>query len=395
MLRLKDTTHGKGTDLLRSAIRTASFYGFMPLTEAPARTPEALRAIRARTGNQSQPTFVKREERAILSSGKRASLAAHAPHAPLFLWHIAPDTKSSPATTLFELHVVGLASPIAEAILIVVAEAILKDAGVTGHTLAVNTLGSNEASGRFVRDIGTYLRKHLDSITPTLRQRAISDPLGTLIGLIERGHPAVSRSPQSMDYLSEEERRRFWELLEYLESFNITYELSPHVLGSLECWAHSLYRIMKTDPETNERVAIAFGGRYDPLASRTVAAPTAAAMLALVCESHGPLPSRREKSEKASLYLAHLGAEARRKGLKILETLRCAGIPVRHGLYLERMGDQMALAHRHAPSHLLVIGHKEAVDGTVIVRELSTNAQEAVPEAELAQYLRRHRVALA
>src|SRR3989338_11054534 len=76
-----------------------------------------------------------------------------------------------------------------------------------------------------------------------------------------------------MEYLTEEERRRFWDLLEYLEVFGLPSELSPHVRGSRDCWSHSLYQISARDPESGSPMSIAFGGRYDPLASRFAPAP--------------------------------------------------------------------------------------------------------------------------
>jgi histidyl-tRNA synthetase len=172
-----------------------------------------------------------------------------------------------PSSTL-ELHVVGAASAIAEALLLVVANAIADGAGVKERYLSINNIGSYESSNRFVRDVSAYLRKHLETISPTLRPRAATDPLGALVQLIEKGHPAAPRAPQPMEYLTEDERRRFWELLEYLEVYGLAYELSPQVLGSRDCWSHSLYEISTVDEETGARIAIAFGGRYDPLATR-------------------------------------------------------------------------------------------------------------------------------
>jgi hypothetical protein len=50
-----------------------------------------------------------------------------------------------------------------------------------------------------------------------------------------------------MDYLTEEERRRFWDVLEYIEMMEIPYELSGSIIGSRDCWAHTLFEIMGED----------------------------------------------------------------------------------------------------------------------------------------------------
>ena len=73
--------------------------------------------------------------------------------------------------------------------------------------------------------------------------------------------------------------------------------------------------------------------------------------------------------------------------------LRRASIPVHQGLWYERIGDQMIAARDLATPYILIMGHKEAMDGTVIVREVATNSQEDIPVPELTNYLKRHRIA--
>ena len=393
MLRLKDTRHQNTASFLQSAIRIAEYYGFKPLEEAPRRDPASLKQIRERSRkNETEISFARKEERPLVVSGKRCALSARNLGESLLLWRTTTDQSGNVPHASLELHVVGTSSSIAEALLIVVANSIAEEAGLGERVLSINNIGSSESSTRFVRDVTSYLRKHIESISPTLRPRAAVDPLGTLISLIERGHPATPRAPQSMEYLTEEERRRFWDLLEYLEVYGLPYELSPHVLGSRDFWSHTLYQISAIDPESGSRMSIAFGGRYDPLAARFAAAPTAAAMISITCEIRGRARPKREVPGIPSLYFAHLGAEASRKSLSVLEKLRLAGIPVHHGLCLERIGEQMIAARSFAPPYILIMGHKEAVEGTILVREVATNSQEVVSVPDLPNYLKRKRL---
>ncbi len=392
MIRLKDTKHQNTAAFLGSAIRIAEYYGFSPLEEAQRKDAAEMRLLRSRASkNETEISYARREERPLALAAKRTATLARIPGETLLLWRTVGQEKGGEEVAL-ELHVIGNGSAIAEALLIVTANAIAHDAGLGERVLAINNIGSFESSNRFVRDVGTYLRKHIDTISPTLRPRAAVDPLGTLVQLIERGHPATPRAPQAMEYLTEDERQRFWDLLEYLEVFGLPYELSPHVLGSRDCWAHALYQISVLDAETNTRVPIAFGGRYDPLAARYAAAPTSAATISISCEIRGKVRSKREVPGIPSIYFAHLGSEARRRALSVLETLRQAGIPVYQGLYHERIGEQMLAAQKVATPYVLIMGHKEAVEGTILVREVATNSQEAIALPELVNHLKRHRV---
>ncbi|OGG70578.1 hypothetical protein A3F27_03005 [Candidatus Kaiserbacteria bacterium RIFCSPHIGHO2_12_FULL_53_13] len=402
MIRLKDTRHQNTASFLGSAIRIAEYYGFAPLDKAASASHPSgaavpgveKRRIPSAAECEADMSFARRDERGLVSVAKRCLSRARGTESRL-LWRLSigsPRERSSVPSAALELHVIGTGGAIAEALLIVVADAIAAEAGIAQRILSINNIGSPDSSNRYVRDVGLYLRKHIESISPTLRPRVALDPLGALVQLIERGHPATSRAPQSMEYLTEEERRKFWDLLEYLEVFGLPYELNPHVLGSRDCWAHSLYEISAPDEETGVRISLASGGRYDPLAARFADAP--AAMISITCEVRGRTRARPEVRPAPSIYFAHLGPEARRRALRVLEMLRAAEIPVHQSLCLERIGEQMASARSFSVPHILIMGHKEAMEGTILVREVATNSQDAVPLPDLIQYLRRHRMAV-
>lgn len=396
MIRLKDTKHPTTSSFLSSAIRVAEYYGFSHLDDMDRQKQPPRDQKKRSAKNDIDVLFARKDERPLPSIARKLLQCMKVP-APeqvqdaLLAWRIGKESASNPYTSL-ELHIVGTSSAIAEALLIVVANAIIQESGVSQKVLSINNIGSHESSNRFVRDIGVYLRKHIETISPTLRPRIVDDPLGTLVQLIERGHPAISRAPQAMEYLTEEERRRFWELLEYLEVFGLPYELNGQVLGSRDCWAHSLYEISVVDEETGARIAVAFGGRYDPVTSRVHGRHMPAVMISINCEVRGGTRPKRATPGMPSIYYAHLGPEARRRSLGLLEMLRSAGIPIHQGLHFDRIGEQMMAARNLAVPFIVIMGHKEAMEGTVLVREVATNSQDAVPLPELPNYLKRKRV---
>ncbi len=393
MIRLKDTGHANTAEFLQNAIRIAEYYGFVPLDDMKGQTKErdeAARKVQV-AKSETEIAYARKDERALASVARRAVSVARAQQGTLLAWRVAQGQSDGPTMSL-ELHVLGSQAAIAEAILLVVANTIAQESGIKDRYLSINNIGSHESSNRFVRDIGSYLRKHIESISPTLRPRAATDPLGTLVQLIEKGHPAAPRAPQSMEYLTEDERRKFWDLLEYLEVFGLPYELSPHVLGSRDCWAHSLYEISSNDPETGARVGFALGGRYDPLATRFAAKHIPAAMISISCEVRGKTTFKKEVRAMPSIYFAHLGPEARRRALMVLESLRRAEIPVHQSLLFDKIGEQMLRAKELAVPYILIMGYKEAMENTILVREVATNSQDAVPVDELANYLRRRRM---
>lgn len=400
MIRLKDTRYPNTAAFLTEAVRIAEYYGFASIESIPRPALPVGGGKRQHTPLtevEDAVSFARRDERTLLSSARKCLAALSAQRgANVLAWRVVPAASGMPALSI-ELHVVGPRQAIAEALLLVVGSAIAEEAGISQRVLSINNIGSLESSNRYVRDVGAYLRKHIESISPTLRPRAATDPLGTLVQLVEKGHPAAPRAPQAMEYLTEEERRRFWELLEYLELFGLPYELDPRILGSRDIWSHALFELGMTDAETGAKIPFAFGGRYDPIASRFARTPVGGAMLSITCESRGKTSFKRGASAHASgmrpvIYFAHLGTEARRRILSVLEILRHSGIAVHHGIWHERIGEQMAAAHALSTPYVLIMGHKEALEGTILVREVATNSQDAVPLPELPTYLKRRKV---
>ena len=162
MIRLKDTKCQNTAAFLSSAIHTAEYYGFKPLDTM---VRERLRAP-ASTRKESEMAFARRDERQLFGSAKLCVACVRNPNETLFIWRLIKNSKDRsglPGSSL-ELHVIGAPHAMAEALLIIVADAIAADAGLTERVLLINSIGSTESSNRFIRDVGTFLRKHVDSI---------------------------------------------------------------------------------------------------------------------------------------------------------------------------------------------------------------------------------------
>lgn len=77
------------------------------------------------------------------------------------------------------------------------------------------------------------------------------------------------------------------------------------------------------------------------------------------------------------------------RALPMIETLRSSRIAVYHYLGRDKLMAQMQADEAvRAPYHL-IIGQKEALDGTVTVRNVSSRAQDTVPMQVLPDFLKK------
>ncbi len=92
---------------------------------------------------------------------------------------------------------------------------------------------------------------------------------------------------------------------------------------------------------------------------------------------------------KPAFYFAQLGNKAKKAGLKILRTLQNAGINVSHSLTQEELTKQMNNPVSKTVPYIIIIGQKEALDDTVIVRDTATHKQKVVPTDKLVKHLKK------
>ena len=92
--------------------------------------------------------------------------------------------------------------------------------------------------------------------------------------------------------------------------------------------------------------------------------------------------------KKPKVYFIQIGFEAKLKSLPIIETLRKARIPIMQSLSKDSLSAQLAIAERIGIPYVIIFGQKEAMDGTMIVRNMENHSQETVKLAKLSEYLK-------
>jgi histidyl-tRNA synthetase len=92
--------------------------------------------------------------------------------------------------------------------------------------------------------------------------------------------------------------------------------------------------------------------------------------------------------KKPKVYFIQLGLEAKLKSLAVIEVLRKARVPIMQSLSKDSITTQLSTAERLAIPYVIIFGQKEALEGTVLVREMENRSQESVKIEDLAEYIK-------
>lgn len=299
----------------------------------------------------------------------------------------------------FGLEILGTKKSIADAMTISITKTILEDAGLDNLSIKVNSIGDSDCRSNFRRDLVNYYKKHLKTICADCRERLKDNPLRVLDCKNEQCQPIKENAPESISYLCSSCKEHFKEVLEYLSMMNIEYEIDNTLVRGLDYYSRTVFEVVRTAPAEDgsaevKSLALAGGGRYDYLAKTLGHKKDLGAVGAsigvdrvITLADHSKITPRIIKKPK--VFFIQLSFDAKLKSLEVIEILRRAKIPLAQSLAKDSIGAQLAIAEKMGVPFTVILGQKEAIDGTVIVRNMDTRSQDTVKIADLADYIKK------
>jgi len=377
------------TDFLKVANLTADHFGF--------RTADQIKkAPECRTCEKKAPHTVtgtnKRTDshQGLLSAGiaTYCDEKLYAIEGPVLMYttHQVPRTGESAVS----FHVFNVQRSIAEAILIQVARGVASDLGYSDHTVRINSQGCNESVTRYSRELGNYLRKRIDTMPSAARELMKEHPMLALQNLLDDKHELGHSSPNALEYLSDGSRKHFREIIEFLDMSDTPYEIDSKMMGHHECYSDAMFSLDINMADDQPAPISARGGRFDEFVGRNTGERTPAAGLVITLNnSKAPARNPRTKAAKPSVYVVQLGFGPKVRSLLLVDALRKAGIPVLHDLTSDSLSTQLRDAEARGVNYTVIVGQKEYVEGTVILRDMNARNQEYVSQDTLIKKLKR------
>lgn len=302
----------------------------------------------------------------------------------------------------FGLEILGTKKSIADAMTIAITKTILEEAGLENLTIAVNSIGDSDCRQGFKRDLVNYYKKHTKEICADCRERLKDNPLRVLDCKNPGCQPIKDGAPESISYLCSGCKEHFKEVLEYLSMMNIEYQIDNTLVRGLDYYSRTVFEVMMKTPEVEDGetkveskvLALAGGGRYDYLGKTLGAKKEVGAVGASIgVDRVIPLADKNKIVprivKKPKVFFIQLSFDAKLKSMEVIEILRKAKIPMSQSLVKDSLGAQLAIAEKMGVPFTVILGQKEALDGTVIVRNMDTRSQDTVKIEDLGDYIKK------
>lgn len=371
MTNKKEITYDKGAE-------TASFYGFHPV-EVPSISRDISKKAKDLDLEEDSSEYM-----AILEASKNLPR-------PTLLYCKKPFPGSRQKSTPFEYHrglsVIGISSCISDLLLIQTTRSILLDEGFSSPKLEINYLGDQESIEKFEKDLVSYYRKNINDLSPRYRQLFKKNIFNITTCDDPNCGDFCEQAPQSLGSLSDLSRGRFMEILEFLERLDIPYEINKNLVRSPNFWSGLLWQYK----DNNE--ILAYGGRIDRLFKKmgnSKEIPSAVATIQY-SKQKGKMRQKKKLPQKqhSKFFFVQVGSEAKKRSLYTIEILRKKRIKVHHNLVKDKCVSQISIAEKMNIPYILIMGQKEALENSVLVRNTQTRVQETINIDQLPDYLKK------
>lgn len=280
-------------------------------------------------------------------------------------------------------EVLGDPAPVVDAQLIIMAYNFCKEIGLDVN-IQINSIGDTEDREEYKTELITYLRAKRGSLCEECKKRLNKSPLRVLDCKEESCCKTTEDAPQLVDWLGDEANNHFVKVLEYLDEAGIPFILNPRLVRGLDyynCTAFEIWPVEETEGQ-NRQSALGGGGRYDMLISSLGGRETPACGFALGVERI--ILKLKEKGveiddpTKPQIFLAQLGEAAKRKALVLFEELRRNNIRVAESFAKDSLRQQLEMANKLDVKLTIILGQKEVMDGTILIRDMEGGIQEVV-----------------
>ena len=302
----------------------------------------------------------------------------HRPVLPWKAWYVTPAFRHErPQAGRYRQHhqlgveALGPSDPDLDVEVVALADGFFGALGLKAYELKVGSMGDGACRPAYVEELRRYLAVRRDRLCDEHRQRLDANPLRVLDCKRSDCRAATKEAPLLVDRLCEACAEHFARVRAGLEALRIPYGVDGRLVRGFDYYTRTTFEFASAAIEASQN-GIGGGGRYDGLVEMLGGEPTPGIgfgigieRVLLACDGEGALPAEPPALDAFVVDVA--GGEAARD---LTAELRRAGLGADRAFDGRSMKAQMKLADRSGAVVALLVGAREAAEGTVTLRPL-------------------------
>lgn len=316
---------------------------------------------------------------------------------PMFRYE-QPQTGRFREFRQFGVEVFGNGSYLLDCDIIMSAYAIFKRLGLKNIKLKINSIGNFESRKLYSQALKQYFSKYVDKMCDDCKRRIETNPMRILDCKADRhlvidNIKVMENAPKINEFLTDEARVYFDNVINTISKFNIPYEVDYNLVRGLDYYTDTVFEfIIESDDELNG-LALGGGGKYADMINSMVNIDIPGIGYAIgvdrlisVMESQNLF---NDIEPKVDAVIIALDKESKEYGLNLAINLREAGIIVEMDYKSTNMKPQFKLCDKLSPKYIIIIGEEERISGNLSVKDTILKIQELVSIEKIIDYIKK------
>ncbi len=284
-----------------------------------------------------------------------------------------------------DIEVFGEEDPALDAEIVEMANYLLRELNVTDTENLVNSVGCKKCRPSYIKDLRSKAEEASRDLCPDCKRKVELNPLRIFDCKIETCREAAKTFPKITDYLCQECEDHFNRFCDHLAFYGIKYKVEPRLVRGIDYYTKTTFEIVSS--KLGAQNALIGGGRYDDMMQDFGGPDLCAIGFAMGLERLiSVVPFTEEKGE--FLYLAYLGDESKRAGMKAVQFLRKESVECLIEYKERSIKSQMSRANKLGASWVLIIGEEEIKEGKYKLKNMASGLQVEGTQDEILKIIR-------
>lgn len=271
------------------------------------------------------------------------------------------------------VEVFGFEGPDVDAELLLMNWHMWQELGLKNVRLELNTLGTPECRNAYREVLITHFEEHLDVLDEEAKSRLYKNPMRILDSKNPAMKPVIATAPLIQDYLSQEAKDHFSELLAILDACGLKYQVNPKLVRGLDYYSHNVFEWITDD--LGAQGTICAGGRYDKLVEMQGGKPTPATGFAMGVDRLVELIVDQQlwqHESQTDVYLIRDKVIPASDAMKLAEKIRQSvpGLKMMVNMGAASFKSQFKKADKSGAKFAIILGEAEMAAGDFSVKAL-------------------------
>ncbi len=288
----------------------------------------------------------------------------------------------------FGIEAIGSPYPECDAEVVASAYLFLSGLGLSELTLKLNSIGSGTSRKKFCDALIEFLNPFKTQLSEPSQKRLNTNPMRILDTKISREIEILKDAPIISDFLLEDDKNHFNEVMDLLDALNIPYTLDNHLVRGIDYYCRTTFEI--TSELLGGQNALCGGGRYDNLVELLGGKPTpaigfAAGVERILIALNEEIP--QTEKNKCDIYIITMLQDSIKTGMIIADQLRQSGFRVEMDSLRRSIKSQFREANKMGAQHTAILGEEELKRNKITIKDMGTGDQQTIEIDSIISFL--------